>query len=35
MSETYGNIKVNLDAPDTSDFTLRQYETYDSVPSID
>jgi hypothetical protein len=35
MSETYGTIKVNLDAPDTSDFTLRHYETYDSVPSID
>lgn len=35
MSETYGTIKVNLDAPDTSDFTLRHYKTHDSVPSID
>ena len=34
MNSPYGTIEVNLDAPDTSDFTLRQYENLDNHQQI-
>lgn len=34
MNLPYGTIEVNLDAPDTSDFTLRQYENLDNHQQI-